>query len=129
MLNENVNLRVLESVGECNYNQYMLITSGKEIDNILDSRNSVFELYNYRHNLLNEQMLDDIKITIDNLKESLEKIFLDYLSDESYKTIKNILMDHINDWNIDRLLEIHKKHKYHRIFSLLTIRYKDWLTI
>ena len=48
MLSKTVNQRVLNSMGKYNYNQYMLITGGKEIDDILDSRNSVFELYNYR---------------------------------------------------------------------------------
>ena len=124
-----INQRVLNSVGKCNYNQYMLITNGKEIDDILDSRNSVFELYNYRHNLLNTQVINDIKITIDNLKELLENIFLDYLSEGNYRTVKNILLNHIGGWDIQKLLEIHKQHKYYRIFSLLTINYKDWLMI
>ena len=125
MLNE----RILNSVGKCNYNMYMLITNGKEIDDILDSRNSVFELYNYRHELLDKQVIDSTKINMNNLKELLEKTFLDYLSKGSFKTIKNILINHVNGWDLNKLLEIHKQHKYHRIFSLLTINYEDWLTI
>ena len=124
-----LNQRVLNSVGECNNNMYMLLTNEEEIDEILDSRNSVYEMYKYRDKLLDKQMLDDIKITVDNLKESLENIFLDYLTDSEFKIVKNMLINHIGGWNIDRLLEIHKKHKYKRIFSILTIKYEDWLTI
>jgi hypothetical protein len=107
----------------------MLLTDGKEINSILDDYSSVYQMYNYRHKLLDKQVIDNIKITSNNLKQSLEQIFLDYLSDGSFKTVKNILVNHINGWNINRLLEIHKKYKYHRIFSLLTINYEDWLTI
>lgn len=130
MLKErNINQRVLNSVGKCNYNMYMLITNEKEIDTILNDYSPVYQMYNYRHKLLDEQNLNSISITINNLKESLENIFLDYLSEGSFKIVKNMLKNHIGGWTTDRLLEIHKKYKYHRIFSLLTINYNDWLTI
>jgi hypothetical protein len=128
-MGEIVNERILNSVGRQNYDMYMLLTDGKEINSILDDYSSVYQMYNYRHKLLDKQVIDNIKITSNNLKQSLEQIFLDYLSDGSFKTVKNILVNHINGWNINRLLEIHKKYKYHRIFSLLTINYEDWLTI
>lgn len=129
MSSKNINQRVLKSVGKQNYNMYMLLTKGKEIDYILDSNSPVFKMYKYRHELLDEQDLNSISITTNNLKQALEKIFLDYLSDGSFRTVKNILMNHIDGWDIQKLLEIHKKHKYNRIFSILTIKYKDWLTI
>ena len=128
-MSEIVNQRILNSVGRQNYDMYVLLTNGKEIDNILNSNNSVFEMYKYRHKLLDKQIIDNIKITINNLKESLEKIFLDYLSEGSFKTVKNMLIEHTGGWDIQKLLEIHKKHKYSRIFALLTINYNDWLTI
>lgn len=124
-----LNQRILNSVGKHNYNMYILLTGSKEIESILDSNNSVFQMYNYRHKLLDKQTIDNIKINISNLKELLENIFLDYLSEGSYKTVKNILTNHINGWDLNKLLEIHKKHRYSRIFALLTINYKDWLTI
>ena len=122
-----LNQKILNSVGECNYNQYMLITDGKEVNEILNSNNSIFELYKYRDELLDKQILNNIKITIYNLKVSLEKIFLDYLSDSKFKIVKDILINHRFGWSIQKLLEIHKKHKGHRIFRILSIEYKDWL--
>ena len=124
-----MNQRILNSVGKQNYKMYMLITDEKEINQILNSNNSVFEMYKYRHGLLNKQILDNIKITVSNLKESLEKIFLDYLSEGSFRIVKDMLVNHIDGWNMNRLLKIHKKHKYNRIFSLLTIKYENWLII
>ena len=124
-----LNQRILNSIGRQNYDMYMLLTNGKEINEILNDRSPVYQMYNYRHKLLDKQVIGNIKITTDNLKESLEKIFLDYLSEGSFKTVKNILIKHVDGWNLNKLLEIHKKHRYHRIFSLLTINYEDWLTI
>lgn len=130
-----INKRVLESVGKENYDEYMLLTDGKEIDEILNSNNPVFEIYKYRDRILDKQnkvSIDKLKELLKNnddikLKESLEQIFMDYLSEGSFKIIKDILISHTNGWNISRLLDIHKKHKYNRIFSILTIKYEDWL--
>lgn len=116
MLKENVNLRVLNSVGEENYGMYILLTNGKEIDSILDSRSPIFELYKYRDKLLDRGIGQNVSIDMDNLKQSLEQIFLDYLTDSEFEMIKDILDNYISGWTIDRLLEIHKKHKYRRIF-------------
>ena len=142
MLNKsikNINERVLNSVGKENYNEYMLLTNGREIDKILDNRSPVYQMYEYKKELLNKGIGQDITVDVlkellknnndIELKKDLEKVFLDYLSDESYKTIKDILDRHKNGWNIKNLLDIHRKHKYYRIFSLLTIKYNDWLTI
>ena len=125
MLSENANSRVLESIGEYNYNEYMLLTNGKEINSILNSRSPVFEMYKYRDTLLDKQK--DISIDMNNLKQSLEQIFLDYLTDSEFEMIKDILINHILGWNLNRLLEIHKKYKGYRIFRILSINYKDWL--
>lgn len=130
MLKENVNIvneRVLNSVGECNYNEYMLLTDGKEIDKILDSNNPVYEMYKYKDILIDKGIGQDITINMNNLKQSLENIFLDYLTDNEFKTVEDMLDKHINGWSINRLLDIHKKHKYDRIFSILTIKYENWL--
>ena len=127
MLKENINERILDSVGRQNYGMYILLTDGKEIDSILNSKNPIFEMYKYRDMLLDNQ--EDICINMNNLKQSLEQIFLDYLSNNEFEIVKNMLDNHIGGWDINRLLEIHKRYKYHRIFSLLTINYKDWLTI
>ena len=120
-----INERVLNSVGKCNYNEYMLLTNGKEIDEILDNNSPVYEMYKYKDKLLDSQK--DIAIDMNNLKRSLENVFLDYLTDKEFKTVKDILDKNIGGWDIKKLLNIHKQHKYNRIFSLLTIKYNDWL--
>ena len=81
MSSKNANQRVLESVGKNNYDMYMLITDGKEVNEILEDYSPVYQMYNYRHNLIDKQVLGNIKITIDDLKQSLEMIFLEHLND------------------------------------------------
>ena len=49
-----INKRMLESVGRENYNEYMLLTGGEEIDSILDSKNPVFEMYKYKDMLIDK---------------------------------------------------------------------------
>ncbi len=129
MLKGNINQRVLESVGKENYNEYMLLTGGKKINEILDSNNPVYEMYKYKDRLIDKGVGQNVTVDMNNLKQSLKSIFLDYLTDSEFKTVKNMLDKHIGGWSFDRLLDIHKKHKYHRLFSLLTIKYEDWLTI
>jgi hypothetical protein len=134
MLNE----RILNSVGRQNYEIYMVITNGKEIDEILDSCSSVFELYKYRDKLLDEEVGQDITsdeleefLQDDNdigLKQKLENLFLESLSKSTFKIVKNMLVNHTFGWNIERLIEIHKRHKYYRIFRLLSIEYNDWIS-
>lgn len=130
------NQRVLDSIGEENYEQYMIITNGKEIDSILDS-SPMFELYKYRDKLLNEGVGQDVNINeleqlLKNnddikLKQQLENLFLESISNSKFKIIKNILVNHELGWNISRLVEIHKEHIGHRIFNLLSIDYEDWI--
>jgi hypothetical protein len=127
MSSKTINQRVINSVGRSNYNEYMLLTEGKELDSILNDYSPVFQMYNYRDKMLDEQDIDNVKITINDLKQSLEQIFLDYLCDSEFKIVKDMLVNHINGWNIEKLLEIHKKHKYYRIFRLLTTDYNNWL--
>ena len=132
-----LNQRVLNSVGEVNYNEYMLLTSGKEIDSILDSHSPVFKIYKYRDMLLNRGIGQDINVdeleellknNKDNeLKIQLEQLFLNYISTNDFKIIKDILVNNMFGWNINRLVEIHKKHKGYKIFRILSIEYKDWL--
>ena len=137
MSNEVINKRVLNVVGKINYNEYMLLTNGKEIDSILNSHNPVFEMYKYRDKLLDNNVGQDImadeleQLLKDNedikLRLQLQSLFLESISNSKFKIIKNMLVAHELGWNIKRLVAIHKKHKYHRIFSLLTIDYKNWL--
>jgi hypothetical protein len=132
-----LNQKILNSVGRQNYEQYMLITEGKEIDSILDSHSPIFELYKYRDKLFNEGIGQDIDIdkleyNLQNNKDNelrlqLQDLFLDYISDNEFKIIKNMLINHIFGWNIKRLVEIHNKYKGYRIFRILSIQYNDWL--
>ena len=131
-----INKRVFNSVGQENYNQYMIVTKGKEIDNILDSNNPVFEMYKYRDELLNRGVGQDIDVCEleqllkddeDNkLKQQLQNLFLDYISNNEFQMIKDILTNNTFGWNINRLIEIHNKHKGYMIFRLLSIQYNDW---
>lgn len=133
MLNE----RVLNSVGKHNYNEYMLLTDGSKIDDILDSKSPVFEMYKYKDRLIDKGVGQNItfneleELLKDNddigLKQSLEHIFLDYLTDSEFKIVKDMLVNHKGGWSFNRLLEIHKRYKYYRIFSILTIDYESWL--
>ena len=133
MLNE----RILNSVGRQNYKQYMIITDGKEIDEILDSRSPIFKMYKYRDKLLDKNVGQDIQVcelerllTGDEdsrLKEQLELLFLESISNSKFKIIKNILAKHKFGWSIERLVEIHKKHTGYRIFRIVSIEYKNWL--
>lgn len=128
-----LNQRILNSVGRQNYGMYMLLTNGKEINEILDSNSPVFQMYKYRDKLLNQGIGQDISVNElekalknnDNirLKQKLELLFLEYISNSKFKIIKDMLIKNSLGWNIDKLVEIHKKHKYHRIFSLLSIEY------
>jgi hypothetical protein len=133
MLNE----RILNSLGRQNYEMYMLLTNGGEIDSILDSRSPVFELYKYRDKLLDENTGQDVKnseleILLKNnndtgLRQKLEGLFLESLSNDDFKMIKDMLINNTFGWNIKRLVDIHKQHKGYRIFRLLSIEYKNWL--
>ena len=142
MLNKsikNINERVLNSVGKENYNEYMLLTNGREIDKILDNRSPVYQMYEYKKELLNKGIGQDITVDVlkellknnndIELKKDLEKVFLDYLTKNEFKIVRDIIVNHKSGWNIDRLIGIHKQHKYDRVFSLLTIKYEDWLII
>ena len=130
MLSGNVNLRVLNSVGECNYGMYMLLTKGQEIDLILDSNSPIYQMYKYREDLINKNIGQSIIVTIDNndnLKESLESIFQEYLSDEKFEVIKEVLLNHKNGWSLSKLIEIHREHKYYKICRILNTNYENWL--
>ena len=132
-----INQRILNSVGRQNYNQYMIITGGKEIDKILDNRSPIFELYKHRDKLLGKGIgqginANELKGLLKNnndieLKIRLQNLFLNYISDNEFKIIKEMLVNHTFGWDISRLVEIHKKYKGYRIFRLLSIEYNDWL--
>ena len=108
------NKRVFNSVGQENYNQYMIVTKGKEIDNILDSNNPVFEMYKYRDELLNRGVGQDIDVCEleqllkddeDNkLKQQLQNLFLDYISNNEFQMIKDILTN--NTFNQKYIISI-----------------------
>ncbi|QXE20022.1 hypothetical protein [Clostridium sp. 001] len=127
MLKANIKERVLESVGETNYNEYMLLTGGKEVNSILNSNRPVYQMYKYRKELIDANIEQIIDINIVNLKEFLEQTFQEYLSNSKFKIIKDILLNHESGWNIKNLLQMHKQHKYHRIFRLLNTEYRNWL--
>lgn len=137
MSNEIINEKVLNSVGSTNYNEYMLLTEDKEINSILDNRSPVFEMYKYRDKLLNKGVGQNVSVSElgkllknneDNeLKIQLQNLFLDYINNNEFKIIKDMLVNYTFGWNIARLIEIHKKHKDYRIFRLLSIEYDDWL--
>lgn len=124
--NENINERVLNSVGKVNYNEYMLLTKDKEVNSILNSNRPVYEMYKYRKELIDAN-IEQVIVNIDNLKEFLEQTFQEYLSNKKFEAIKNILLNHESGWNIKNLLQMHKQHKYYRIFRLLNTNYKNWL--
>lgn len=126
---ESINERVLSSIGKYNYNEYILITGSKEINSILNDRSPVYKMYKYKEKLIDSGIGQNVTVTIDddNLKESLEQAFQEYLSDKKFKVIKDILVNHKWGWDINKLLEIHKQHKYYRVFRLLTIPYECWM--
>lgn len=137
MSKEQVNERILNVVGEQNYKMYMIITDGKEVNSILDSSNPMFELYEYRDKLLNERIGQDISINIlerlltgdedSRLRKQLENLFLESISNSKFKMIKDMLINHELGWNISRLMEVHRKNKGYRIFSILSIEYDNWI--
>ena len=132
-----LNQRILNSVGRQNYGTYIIITNGKEIDSILDGRSTVFEMYKYRDKLIDENIGQDIQVheledlLQDNndieLKQQLENLFLENISNSKFKIIKDMLINHELGWNISRLVEVHRKNKGYRIFKILSIEYNDWL--
>jgi hypothetical protein len=137
MSSKTINQKVLNSIGSTNYNEYMLLTKGKEIDSILDDRSPVFKMYNYRDMLLNSEVgqnidIDSIERNLQNnddikLKVQLQNLFLESISNSTFKIVKNMLTNNTFGWNVKRLAEVHKKHKYYRIFRLLSIEYNNWL--
>ena len=137
MSKEVINEKILNVIGKINYNEYILLTDGKEINEILNSHNPVFEMYKYRDKLLSENVGQDVdvheleQLLKDNkdikLRQQLQDLFLDYISNNEFKVIKKILINNIFGWNIKRLVDIHKKHKGYRIFRILSIEYKNWL--
>ena len=137
MLSKTINQKVLNSIGSTNYNEYMLLTKGKEVDSILDDYSPVFQMYKYRDILLDLGIGQDIDICeleelLQNnddtgLKQQLENLFLESLSNSTFKIVKDMLVNRTFGWNIERLVAIHKKHKCYRIFRLLSIEYDNWL--
>lgn len=137
MSSKTMNERILDSVGRQNYEMYMLLTNGKEIDKILDDRSPVFQMYNYRDRLIDANIgqdvsTDELEKELQNnddmkLKQKLQSLFLESISNSTFRIVKNILTNNTFGWDTKKLIAIHKKHKYYRIFRLLSIEYKNWL--
>lgn len=134
---EKLNQKILNSVGKENCNQYMIITREKEINEILDSHSPVYEMYKYRDRLLDDGDRQDVNMSeleqlLKNnndieLKQQLEDLFLESLSNSKFKIIKDTLIKHELGWDISKLVEVHKRYKSYRIFRLLNTDYKNWL--
>lgn len=129
LMDEHFNF-VKDQLGENNFRWLLLLITKNDEDMPVESPyHLMYAMLKYRvhlidegvgQNISTEEMVHWWSIGKDTLfKAFLQDIFLEYIPDDEYKIIKNILMNLENGWNVRKLFEAHKKDKYRRVISIL----------